>query len=168
MTQETPAPTAPAIDWAKIGSPACDTGAQTELQKALGLLDANGKPILGADGKPVKPDFSRIVEVMPQLLVEGPDGRDHWDARIDIATGTVQNGRYVLDPDKNKARQPDAHFNTPEVMAMILAVAQRAHASGVSLDSVKIQDVADAACPILNKITGVEAPSCNISSPARR
>lgn len=163
MTQETPAPTVPAIDWAKIGSPACDTGAQTELQKALGLLDANGKPILGADGKPVKPDFSRIVEVMPQLLVEGPDGRDHWDTRIDIATGTVQNGRYVP-----TANTPDTHINTPEVMAMIIAVAQRAHATGLRMDSIKIQDVADSACPILNKITGVEAPSCNLSSAARR
>lgn len=163
MTQETPAPTAPAIDWAKIGSPACDTGAQTELQKALGLLDANGKPILGADGKPVKPDFSRIVDVIPQLWAEGANGSYGWDPRIDIATGTVQNGRYVL-----TANTPDAHFNTPEVMAVITAVAKQAHATGLRMDSIKIQDVTEDARRILNKITGVEAPSCSVGSTSRR
>lgn len=168
MTQETPIPTAPAIDWSKIGSPVCDTGAQTELQKALGLLDANGNRILGADGKPVGANFSRIAEVIPQLWVEGPDGRYRWDPNIDIATGRAQvdtatgNERYVP-----TANSPDGKFNDPEVMAVIIAVAQRAQASGVRLDSVQIQDVADAACPILNEITGVAAPTCNIGSGRR-
>lgn len=168
MTQETPASTVPAIDWSKIGSPTCDNAAQTALQQAMGLLDAQGNRILDTQGNPVPPDYSRIVEVIPQLLVEGPDGRPHWNPSIDIATGSIQNGRYVLHPDKDKAQQPDTKFNTPEVMAVIIAVAQHAQASGVSLDSIQIQDVADAACPILNKITGVTAPTCSIGSPPRR
>lgn len=163
MTQETPASTVPAIEWAKIGSPTCDNAAQTALQQAMGLLDANGKRILDAQGNPVPPDYSRIVEVIPQLLVQGPDGRARWNPNIDIATGTIQNDRYVA-----TANAPDSKINTPEVMAVVIAVAQRAQASGVSLDSVKIQDVADAACPILNEITGVTAPTCNIGSPPRR
>lgn len=121
MTQErSETATTRPIDWNRVGSPSCDTGAQTEALRAMGL-DAQARPINGS-----APDFSQIVNVMPQLLTRDANGQSIWNGQlIDIAalTTIMENGERR---DRFDGMHCDGAVNTVEIQATVIAMAQLA------------------------------------------
>jgi hypothetical protein len=158
MTQDAPANATPApIDWNKIGSPSCDTGAQTEALRAMGL-DANGRPINGS-----APDFSQIVTQIPQLLARDVNGNAAWSPQLDIATINTTNGR-----ERITAPAPDGRINMTELEAAVIAAAQVARRHGIAIKDVPIQDIVEEMCRPLNQIMGNSPAQCTIEPAPRR
>lgn len=162
---DTASPETFTVDLKKLGSPSCDTGAQTEGLRIMGL-DAKGKPL---NGKGL--DFDRLYEVLPQLFTTDAAGKVVLKPQIDIATLHVENkpdGKGIPKPmDCFDKLAPDGqHFNS-EVLAAVVAAGQVATKQGIALKDVKIESIVNGMKAPLEIILHLTPAMCKSDGPLK-